>query len=193
MSPNPDPRERWLTRSEAALLLRAAAPHLRRFILLSLYTSTRKSPLLALRWLPSIDAGWIDLERGVLHRRGPGERRTRKRREAVRLPRQVPMQARIWARDGAAHVIHFRGRPVHSIKTGFAAARIAAGLPDVTPHDLKRTAVTWAFQGGMTLPDAADDFSTDSATLERVYRAHSPDHQARAVRVIERGGRDETG
>ena len=31
-------RDRWLTRSEAAKLLRAAAPHVRRFILISLYT-----------------------------------------------------------------------------------------------------------------------------------------------------------
>jgi len=66
-----------------------------------------------------------------------------------------------------------------------AVARDLAGL-DATPHDLKRTAVTWGFQRGMSREDAADYFSTTAATLERVYRQHSPDHQGRAVEVMER-------
>jgi integrase len=46
------PRERWLTRQEAAHLLRAARryPHIRRFILLGLYTGSRSSVLMRMRW-----------------------------------------------------------------------------------------------------------------------------------------------
>ena len=46
------PRERWLTRSEAARLLWAArrCQHIRRFILLGLYTGSRSGVLLAMRW-----------------------------------------------------------------------------------------------------------------------------------------------
>src|SRR4029077_18713336 len=49
--PNP-PRERWLTRSEAARLLWAArrSQHMRRFILLGLYTGSRPGVILAARW-----------------------------------------------------------------------------------------------------------------------------------------------
>ena len=62
------PRERWLTRGEAARLLWAArrTPHLARFILLGIYTGSRSGSLLALRW------SWIDLARGMMLRRAPG-------------------------------------------------------------------------------------------------------------------------
>src|SRR5262249_25680957 len=68
MPPKPEARERWLTRSEAAKLLRAARarPHLARFILLGLYTGSRSGTLLSLQWK------WIDLARGVMLRRAPG-------------------------------------------------------------------------------------------------------------------------
>ncbi|MEO0622906.1 MAG: hypothetical protein AAF183_11810 [Pseudomonadota bacterium] len=64
----------------------------------------------------------------------------------------------------------------------------AAGVTNTVPHDLKRTAVTWAFQKGMTKEDVADWFDTTSQTLERVYRQHSPDHQSRALSIMERKG-----
>ena len=61
-----------------------------------------------------------------------------------------------------------------------------AGLTDLHPHDLKRTAVTWAFQRGMTIEDAVSWFDTSAVTLQAVYRAHHPDHQARAKAIMER-------
>jgi integrase len=76
------PRDRWLTRSEAAQLLREARriPHLARFILLGLYTGSRSKVLLSLQW------SWLDLERGVMLRRAPGARESKqKRTPPVRL------------------------------------------------------------------------------------------------------------
>ncbi|WP_414896569.1 hypothetical protein [Rhodovulum sp. YEN HP10] len=51
------PRDRWLTCAEAARLLRAArnhpkSRHLAPFILVALYTGTRKEAILALRFAP---------------------------------------------------------------------------------------------------------------------------------------------
>lgn len=184
--PEPGPsRDRWLTRPEAARLLRAAAPHLRRFILISLATGTRASAVLALRWQPSIASGWVDLEAGVMHRRGAGEAETKKRRGSVAIPRQLLAHLRRWSRSGGSHVVAWRGKPLEEIDTAFAAAARRARLQDINPHDLKRTAVTWAFQRGMTREDAADWFDTSARTLERVYRAHSPEHQSRARAIME--------
>lgn len=191
LPPAPPPGERWLTRAELRALLRASAPHLRRFILLSVLTGRRASAVLALRWLPSTDAGWVDLERGVIRFAGAGQRETRKRRGAVRAPDVLMRLLRRWARSGGSHVIMHRGRPVTAIKTAFAAAIRRSGIADATPHDLKHTAVTWAFQRGMSREDAADWFDTTAATLERVYRQHSPDHQERARQIM--GFRVETG
>lgn len=63
--------------------------------------------------------------------------------------------------------------------------RTRAKLADVSPHDLKRTAVTWFFQRGGSREDAAEYFDTSIKTLERVYRAHSPQHQSRARAIME--------
>ena len=186
----PPPRNRWLTRKEAAALLRAASPHLRRFILIALYTGRRRDAILRLRWTEAVDAGSVDLANGVIHFEGAQERRTKKRRGSARTPRQLQAHLQRWrAADGeaATHVIEWNGKPISSIKRAWREARERAGLgPEVTPHTLKHTAVTWAFQRGISLEDAADYFGTTAATLEGVYRQHSPDHQQRAVAIMER-------
>lgn len=188
----PTSRDRWLTRAEAANLLWAAAPHLRRAILISLATGRRISAVLSLRWTPSLTSGWVDLDAGVIHFRGAAEQETDKRRGSVKMPRRLAAHMRRWAREGGSHVVmqrvgqkRPRYRPIAEIDTAFAAACRRAGIEDVTPHVLKHTAVTWAFQKGMTREDAADWFDTSVRTLERVYRSHSPDHQARAKAIME--------
>lgn len=178
-------RDRWLTEEEAGRLIDAAAPHLRRFILIALYTGRRKQAILGLRWMPATDAGWVDMERGFISFIGQRQAETAKRKGRVKIPAPLLDHLHEW-QDGASHVIHHRGSPVASIKRAWSEAVRRAGLNDVRPHDLKRTAVTWAFQDGMTKEDAADWFETTTATLESVYRAHSPEHQGRALSIVGR-------
>lgn len=182
-------RERWLTRSEVARLIRAAAPHVRRFVLISVTTGTRASAVLALRWTPSTASGYVDLEAGMMYRRGRSERETNKRRGPVRLTRGLAAHMRRWRQDGDSHVIMWRGKPLMEIDTGFNRAAERAGIEGATIHDLKRTAVTWFFQKGGSLEDAVEYFSTSAATLMKHYRAHSPHYQSRAVGVMESRGR----
>ena len=72
LPPPPAARDRWLTRTEAAALLRAARHdkrcrlHLPMFILLGLYTGARKSTILSLR------APQVDLARGRIDLNSPG-------------------------------------------------------------------------------------------------------------------------
>lgn len=184
------PRSRWLTREEAGRLLRGARASrnrtLARFILIALYTGTRPGAVLRLRFSRSEDSGWVDLDRGILHRKGDGEAATKKRRGACRLPRPLLGHLRRWRRrSGDGLVVSWGGRAIGDIGKALDQACIAGGVERITPHVLKHTAVTWAFQKGMTLEDAADYFSTSAATLERVYRQHSPLYQDRAVAVLE--------
>ncbi len=79
-----------------------------------------------------------------------------------------------------------KGKPIRSVKRILAMVCGRAGVEGVTPHVLKHTAVTWAFQAGMTMEDAADYFSTSARTLERVYRQQSPHYQNRAVSIMDR-------
>ncbi len=156
------------------------------FNLVALYTGTRRNAILGLGFVPSVSGGWVDLERGVLYRLGAGERETKKRRKPVRLTRRLTAHLERWHRLGARWVVEDGGDRVGDIKKGFAGARDRAGMPDVTPHTLKHTAITWAIQRGMLDYDASDYFDTSVETIRRVYYHHSPYYQDRALEVLER-------
>jgi integrase len=182
----PKSGEHWRTREEIAALLRKSAPHVRRFILIAVTTGRRETAILELRWTPSLTSGSADMEREVIHFLGEAEDETAKRRGSVKMTRGLAAHMRRWAREGGSHVIMWRGKPIEEIDTALAAASRRAGIRRVTPHELKHTAVTWAFQRGMSLEDASDWFDTTPATLLKYYRAHSPHHQARAKAIMER-------
>ena len=57
--------------------------HLARFILIGLYTGTRNDRIRRLQWVENFEGGWVDLERGILHRRASTETETKKRAPSV--------------------------------------------------------------------------------------------------------------
>lgn len=190
-----DSKQRALTRSEAARLLWAARKrgdrHVMRFVLIGLYTGTRSAAILSLRLdRPHIGGGWFDLEKGVLHRKGAAERETNKRRPAARLPRQLLAHARRWRAMGDVWAVHWQDARVGKVDAAFRRCAEDAKLGwRPTPHTLKHTAVTWAFEAGMSMEDAVGYFATSWQTLLKIYRDCSPHWQANAVAVVEKMGR----
>jgi len=180
-----EPRDRWLTRSEAARLLWAARrqQHLRRFVLLALYTGSRSSAILGMQW------GWIDLRAGVMRRRAPGAiEDARKRTPEVRLGKRILAHLRRWRRlDVAAgdkgYVCHYDGRRVQKLRQSFPAAAERAGLADVTPHTLRHTRATWLMQANVPIWEAAGHLGMSVEMLTRQYAKHHPDWQRRAAEV----------
>lgn len=181
-------KDRWLTRAEAARLLWAARRQRRlaRFILLGLYTGTRRDATLRLRWVPSLVSGWIDIESGVLHRAGGRERATRKRRPSCRIPDGLLPHLIRWRaadmRHGWTAVCHYDGEESRSIKRAWATACRLAGITDATPHTLRHTCATWMMHDGVPVAEAAGYIGMSIETFDRVYGHHSTDHQARAAR-----------
>lgn len=171
-------RERVLERWEAAALLRAArklgAKHVARFIVIGLYTGTRHGAILQLRWQRSLHGGHIDLERGILYRRGAGERETSKRRPPVRISKRLVGHCRRWAnKDRGDRVVNYQGQPILKMKRAWASVVKAAGLgKDVTPHVLRHTCASWALWEGKTIWDVAGLIGADASTVERVYGHH---------------------
>lgn len=180
-------RQRWLTRPEAARLLSAArqTPHIARFVLLGLATGTRAGALLGLQWMPNTTGGWIDLDAGVMYRRGEGERETRKRRPAVRLGANILGHLRRWHRQdgGRGYVVTFDGSRIASIKTAWGKAVRRSGLEGVMPHTLRHTRATWLMQAGVPPWEAAGSLGMTVQQLERTYGHHSPHFQRRAAEV----------
>ena len=169
-----------MTREEVARLIYHAEPHIRRFIIVSVYTGRRASAVLELIW------SRVDLDAGLIRFRAEGEAETNKRRGRIRIPRQLVGHLRRWSSVRGTHVVSFRGKPVASVKTGIRRAAERAGIEEVSPHVLKHTAITWAIKNGLHVEDAAEYFDTSPETIRKHYWHHSPHHQARAVEIIER-------
>lgn len=190
----PPPRERWLTRDEAARLLRAARSlrkgrHLADFILCGLYTGSRKQTILALHIdMPSLSGGHVDTVQGVLYRRPQGRGETKKRQTPARLPARYLAHLRRQAANGRRHVVEDRGARVGDIRKAWAHACEIAKLEDVTPHTLRHTSITWALQRGARIWDVAGYFGASVETIERTYGHHSPHHQETAVQALNRHG-----
>lgn len=189
MPPKHRARERWLTRDEAARLLWAArgVPHLQRFILIGLYTGTRSGAILGLSWMPSVDTGFVDLDAGILHRSGRGQRQTKKRQPPVAIPARLLAHMRRWkAKDKRIrYVINWNGSSMQSVKKGFRSARENASLSnDVIPHTLRHTCATWLMQAGVEIWQAAGFLGMTAEMLEKTYGHHSPSYQQQAADAV---------
>jgi integrase len=206
------PRDRWLTRDEAAQLLRTCwrtrevqrlhrgasagervetsrypLRHLARFILIGLYTGTRASAIAAASPYRAEGRSFVDLERGIFYRLADGQRATNKRQPPVPVPPRLLAHLRRWARRGIAdeHFVEWNGKPVKSVKTAFASAVKRAQLSGkVTPHTLRHTAATWLMQAGVDKWEAAGFLGMSVEMLDRVYGHHHPDHLKVAARAI---------
>jgi integrase len=174
---SPEPRDRWLKRTEAAALLRASLResrvrfYLPLFILIGLYTGQRKEAILSLRW-PQ-----IDLDNARIDFNSAGRRRTNKRRSRIPIPKKLLSHLKRARLRGIelGFVLNDNGARIRDIKRGFASACRRAGLDDVTPHVLRHTCATWLMQRGVRLWDAAGFLAMTPETLERVYGHHHPD------------------
>lgn len=185
----PAPKDRWFTRDEVAKLLRGCRTpnrrHLARFILIGIYTGSRKDTILRARWTPSLTDPWFDLDRGVFHRAGAQERRTKKRRGSAPIPRQLAAHLRRWKRL-YAHPVEYRGGQVGSVKRVWRETLLDAGIEYATPHALRHTAATWMMQRGVPAWEAAGYLSMSEDVLRRVYGHHSPDYMSGAREAMER-------
>lgn len=159
--------------------------HLARFILLGLYTGSRGGAIRPLQWMANTEGGWIDIDRGVLHRRAQGERESTKRKPPARLGRRILAHAKRWNRLGdSRYIVHYGSEPVASLKRAWRGARDLAYLgSDVTPHVLRHTRATWLMQEGIDIWEAAGHLGMSAKILEKVYGHHHPDFQSRAAEV----------
>lgn len=222
-----------LTRSQAAALLKASLgwrkqadgtwkrlqlssranrAHVRRFILIALYTGTRPGVIPKLLWHESPTQAWVDLDDGVIYRRGKQEKDHRtKRRPLVRVPDRLLAHMRRWSEADAglqaerraaqkaagdeptftlSTVIHHGGRPFAGrLRRAFDSCVADAGLPEgVTPHWMRHTCATWLMEAAVPLWDAAGYTGMTQATLEKCYGHHRPDHQSKARNALRTRG-----
>src|SRR5215471_12955968 len=152
-------RERWLTRTEAARLLWAAWR-------------------LRQRWRnrPSDRATAQHVARFILLGLYTGTRAG-----AICSAALMPTIGRGYV-DLDAGVFYRRAAGARETKK-----RQPAGLgPDVVPHTLRHTAITWQAQLGVPMHEICGFFGITPEIFDRVYGHHHPDYQANAVNALSR-------
>ncbi len=206
------PRDRWLTRNEAAQLLRACwrtrevqtasrgahkgtkietdkypLRHIARFLLIALYTGTRPGAVLTASPERGPGRSFVDLERGMFFRLAEGKRASNKRQPPAPLPPRLLAHMRRWVALGIAqdYFVEWNDKPVQSIKVGFKRAVSLANIDGrVTPHTLRHTAATWLMQAGVPVWEAAGFLGMSPVMIERTYGHHHPAHMRGAALAI---------
>jgi integrase len=190
LPPKPAHKDVWLTRADVARLLWAARDYhvkayLPRFILLALYTGSRKTALLELKW------SQVDLVHGRVDLNPLGRGQTSKRRPVVAVPRTLLGHLRRWKRTAQTEWVIERMNdgemgPVKDVKKGLAAAGRRAGRTDVTPHVLRHTAGTWMAQAGIDMHRIGGYLGQSTAEATSIYMHHHPDFQKEAGEALTR-------
>lgn len=204
-------RQRWLTRAEAARLLRVCRStreiqdgvptprkplaHLCRFLLLGIYTGSRPGAILRASWMHGPRLAWVDTANGVFHRHADGAAVTNKRQPTVRLAPSLLGHLRRWERLDAAKtprqvfVVEFGGAPVLSVKTALARACKLAGLDaGVTSYSLRHTCASWLVAQGVSTRMIADFLGTSEPMILKHYGHLAADYQLEAALAIGRKG-----
>lgn len=212
LPPKGPPRDRWLTRDEAAGLIWACwkyrekqtvhrgrqrgqqietgkrpLRHLARFILIGLYTGTRAGAIASASPYRDLGHSFVDLDQGIFYRLAIGRRASKKRQSPAPIPPRLLTHMRRWVRRGVitSHFVEWQGAPVKSVKTAFNHAVKLAGLwGRVTPHTLRHTAATWLMQRGVPIWQAAGYLGMSAAMIERTYGHHHPDYMRGAAQAI---------
>jgi integrase len=196
------PRDRWLTRSEAARMIwqawrakevkfgkvtdRHPRRHLAHFLLVGLYTGSRADVIASASFEKQPGRPYIDLSDGMFYRRADGAQETKKRKPPVRIPPRLLAHMRRWHRSGARYPVEIGGKPIKRIRFAFQWNCEELGITGVTPHTLRHTAATWLVQQGVDLWKVGGYLGMSVKTLERNYAHHHPDHMADVHNAFQR-------
>jgi integrase len=187
LPPVPPPKDVFWRRQMAAERLRAArhrpeTRHIAKLIVLGLYSGSRVQTMLRLRWMPSVDACWVDVDKGLIYRRGSGTGESRKRQPACRIHQRLLPHLRRWrekdSANGVTHVINYNGRAIRDCYGAWNVVRIATGHEPDGPHVLRHSAATLFVEAGLELQEISSFLGMSVATLTKVYWHRSPRFQA---------------
>jgi integrase len=204
LPPPSQPRERWLTRDEAARLIWAAwrarqksasgklgqriGRHLARYILVGIYTGSRNGDICNAALMATIGRGYVDLDSGIFRRKADNKKETSKKQPTVPIPPRLLAHMRRWKRLGLSNhsVIEWQGRRVSVVKESWSTAVKGAGLETdmkarkVVRHTLRHTAITWYLTPDRRTGRAVDIeivsqyCGVSVATIRRTYRHLMP-------------------
>lgn len=184
LNPAP-PRDRWMTRDEAAKLFRALrtkrSRHVLIFARLALYTGARTGAILDLTW------DRVDFETGRLDYFKPGRKITKKRRVVSPMTPQLRrMLAYEERRARSRFVVSWAGEGIDRVAKALIAAAARVGLEGITPHVLRHTFATWGARKGVPIWLLGKALGQSVASTTERYAKHQPEDLSRVLEAVRR-------
>jgi integrase len=183
LPPKPAPRERYLTRTEAARLLWASrrTEHLKTFLRLALYTGARPGAIFDLTWdRVDLENGFVDYGQGVGNKRRGIKPIDGALRAAL---------GRVKVKKG--YVVQWNGKKVQRVNNAFRKAVKRAGLKDtgVIRYTLRHTMATWAAMAGADLHGIGGMLDHSDPKMTARYSKYHPEYLRQTARAALRGKR----
>lgn len=179
------PRERWLTRKEAARLLRSMRGRRQRHVLLftrlALYTGARTGAILDLTW------DRVDFDTGLIDFHVPGRPLTKKRRTIAPMTRKIRrMLAHAKKHSRSRHVVSWAGERIDRVAKAVNANAEKAGIKGFSPHVLRHTFASWAVQRRVSIYTVGKALGQTVASTTERYAKLAPDDVLEAMERSQR-------
>jgi integrase len=181
-------RVRWITRSEADLLLAEASNsssvYLADFIRLALHTGCRRGELLGLEWAR------VDFQAALLRLEPEHTKTARRRSVPLNSHAMAALQSRRdWSSahcPSASHVFLTADCcPVFEPKKAFKGACQRAGIQNFRVHDMRHTCAAWLVTAGVPLIVVRDLLGHASIKTTEIYAHLSPDNVRNGLKMLE--------
>ena len=176
--PEPKIRVRWITREEAAVLLRELPAHLADMAVFTLATGLRQSNVSYLRW------DQVDMVRGFAWVHADQSKSGR----AIAVPLNEDALSILQKRRGVhpEYVFTYADNPVARTTTkAWAAALSRAGIQNFRWHDLRHTWASWHVQSGTSLQELQELGGWASFEMVLRYAHLAGDHLQGAAKRIQ--------
>lgn len=171
----PKKRVRWISESEAQVLLLALPPHLADMVIFSLETGLRESNVTLLRWEQ------IDLSQRVVFIEGDDILKSEKAFVVPLSDKAVEVIKRQIG-NNPERVFTYKGVGVRRANTrSFKNACIKVGLEDFRWHDLRHTWATWHVQRGTPIEILQELGGWSDYKMVKRYAHFSHEHLKRYV------------
>lgn len=186
----PEGRLRWLTRAEAASLIRSAetntlAPYLADIVVVALHTGMRIGEILSLEWRH------IDMQTGLIHLQTHNTKAKKRRSVPINKTARHALLSRLNFRSEscpkATHVFtRVDGRKIASIKKSFKTTCANADIEDFRIHDMRHTCAAWLVTAGVPLIEVRDLLGHSNTRMTERYAHLAPDNIRSAVSVLDK-------
>ena len=175
-------REIFLTPEQAETLIYFCRDHLRPIVITALHAGMRKSEILQLRVGEN-----VDLERRMITLTERITKTGQRREIPIDDTLSGTLKEILEGKQPGDYVFSTKtGKPYGNIKKAFASAKKAAGLEDITFHDLRHTYASQLVMSGVDLYAVGRLLGHSNAKMTQRYAHLSPDYMAKAVSVLDR-------